>query len=93
MNSNARNLVVTFLHEETVGKIMSPVGRDKLPIHRESSWKLACSCRRPSNSTFTWINPYKHRKTYITSMTALFRHDCPKWNSLSLYTRHTVVPE
>ena len=30
----------------------------------------------PTNGTITWINPYKHRKTYITSMTVMFRPDC-----------------
>lgn len=63
MNSNARNLEVTFLHEETIGKIMSPVGRDKLPIHRESSWKLACSCRRWSPGTRLPVN-HRFKFTY-----------------------------
>ena len=27
----------------------------------------------PSNGTFTWINPYKYKNPYITSMTVLFR--------------------
>ena len=27
----------------------------------------------PTNGSFTWINPYKYKNPYITSMTVLFR--------------------
>ena len=36
----------------------------------------------PTNDTFTWINPYKYRKTYITSITILFRLTHLKFNNV-----------
>lgn len=36
----------------------------------------------PSNGTFTWINPYKYRNPYITSMTFLFHPDQAMFNNV-----------
>ena len=36
----------------------------------------------PSNGSFTWINPYKCKNPYITSMTVLFRTNQVMFNSL-----------
>ena len=36
----------------------------------------------PSNGTFEWINPYKYRNPYITSMTVLFRPNQVMFNNV-----------
>ena len=37
-----------------------------------------------SNSTFTWIHSYNNRNPTITSITVLFRPNCPKKNNFSI---------
>ena len=36
----------------------------------------------PSNGTFEWINPYKYRNPYITSMNTLFRPNQVMFNNV-----------
>ena len=36
----------------------------------------------PSNGTFEWINPYKYRNSYITSMNILFRPNQVMFNNV-----------
>ena len=36
----------------------------------------------PSNGTFEWINPYKYRNPYITSMNILFRPNQVMFNNV-----------
>ena len=46
-----------------------------------------------SNGMFEWINPFKYRNRYITSMKVLFNPNYLKWNNSSLLIRHPVMTE
>ena len=56
---------------------MSVFGKEKQVMHYSIFIQGS-----PSNGTFEWINPYKYRNSYITSMTVLFRPNQVMFNNV-----------